>query len=546
MEKPPVDFLTFFILWAKVQGWKVPLLHVRICMWLDACRDPVRVLQVFRGAAKSTIYAVYKAWELYRNPQLRALIWAADGPLAKKLTRDTINVLRRHPLCGGMLPSKPGSQMFWVSGALDARNASMTAVGVNQNVTSSRAESVDYDDIEVPKNIKTAEAREQLRLKIQEAIFILVPGGQETYIGTPHTHDSIYTELIDSGAASLKIPLFEAAARYEDTTTRVRYPVPFTPGADGLYVMAGIYKYAKLLQEGPDYKVVGSEIVFAKPPGVVLDIYGHCAWPERFTRDDIAKRRKKCRTLNYWDSQYMLEAKPISEVRLDPARIQAYDCEPRFVMANRQLTMWLGNVQIVGCSLHWDPSAGKVNSDVSAAVLDLQDAAGRHYWHRVLELEGPIAKTNERGDKIIGGQVSDLCELIKEYRVPRVVIETNGVGAYAPDFLKQVLKQRQVRCGVKDEMAVANKNARILEALEPLLQSQMLWAHVSVLEGPLWDQAKDWNPAVKNQPDDLLDAGAGAVIDQPARIGQMVGNVVPLRDDDWRPSSGVFEAVLEA
>jgi hypothetical protein len=30
--------------------------------WLEATRDPVRVLMVFRGAAKSTIYAIYKAW----------------------------------------------------------------------------------------------------------------------------------------------------------------------------------------------------------------------------------------------------------------------------------------------------------------------------------------------------------------------------------------------------------------------------------------------------------------------------------------------------
>jgi hypothetical protein len=546
MAKRDVSFLTFFVMWAKVQGWKVPLLHVRICLWLESCLDPIRVLQVFRGAAKSTIYAVYKAWQLYRNPQLRALIWAADGPLSKKLTRDTINVLRRHPLCVGMLPSKPGSQMFWVSGALDARNASMTAVGVNQNVTSARADSVDYDDIEVPKNIKTPEAREQLRLKIQEAVFILVPGGQESYIGTPHTHDSIYPELIAAGAASLKIPLFESSARYLDTSTRVRYQIPFAPGPDGLYVMTGIHKYARLLKEGIDYRVEGSAVVFSEPPNVVLDIYGHCAWPERFTRDDIEKRRKKTRTLNYWDSQYQLSAKPIAEVRLDPEKIVPYDCEPRFVTANRRVAMWLGNVQIVGCSLRWDPSSGKLNSDVSAAVLDLQDAAGRHYWHRVLMLTGEVAETNDRGDRITAGQVMQLADLIKTFRVPRVTVETNGIGGFAPAFLKTALKQRRLRCGVAEVLAVQNKNLRIVEAIEPLLQSGMLWAHVSVLEGPLWDQAKDWNPAIKNQPDDLLDAGAGAVTDQPARIGQLAGNVDPDRGDDWRPSAGAYEAALEA
>src|SRR3546814_7080031 len=71
-----VSFLTFFIMWAKLQGWTVPLLHVRICVWLEHCTDPERVLMVFRGAAKSTIYAVYKAWRLYRDRAHRSLVWS--------------------------------------------------------------------------------------------------------------------------------------------------------------------------------------------------------------------------------------------------------------------------------------------------------------------------------------------------------------------------------------------------------------------------------------------------------------------------------------
>ncbi|MDE2442682.1 MAG: transcriptional regulator, partial [Betaproteobacteria bacterium] len=70
--------------------------------------------------------------------------------------------------------------------------------------------------------------------------------------------------------------------------------------------------------------------------------------------------------------------------------------------------------------------------------------------------------------------------------------------------------------------------------------------HTSVLDGPMWDQMKDWNPAVPDQPDDLLDAGAGSVTDQPTKIGsETVRNEDALRPDDWRPSSGVFEATLE-
>lgn len=546
MARAKISFLAFFLIWAKVQGWTVPKLHVRICHWLETCEDPVRVLMVFRGAAKSTIFAVYKAWQLYCDGTWVSLIWAADGKLSTKLTRDTINVLRRHPLCGGMLPTKPGAQMFWVSGATDARNASMTAVGVNQNVTSARARDIDYDDVEVPKNIKTAEARENLRAKIQEATFILVPGGRETYIGTPHTHDSIYPELVQAGATLLKIPLFESSIRYENTGTALRYRIPFTPGDDGLYVIAGIHKFSKMLVEGTDYRIDGSDVVFAKPPGAVLDIYAHCAWPERFTRDDIIKRRRKTRTLNYWDSQYMLEAKPITETRLDPARIIPYDVEPVIRYANRTASMWLGKVKIAGMAARWDPSSGKVRSDVSAFALVLQDEQGRRYLHRVAQLIGEVAEFTDDGKRIVGGQVFQICDLVEKFSIPRIVVETNGIGGFAPAVLKAALKQRRLTCGISDEQAVENKNRRILEAYEDVMSSNMLWGHVDVLEGPFWDQMKDFNPETKNQADDYIDAGAGAITDTPERIKVQVKESDPSKPArDWRPSSGVHEVVFE-
>ena len=541
-----ISFLAFFLMWAKVQGWKVPLLHVRICQWLETCDAPVRVLQVFRGAAKSSIYAVYKAWQLYCNPTRVSLVWAADGPLATKLTRDTISVLRRHPLCRGMLPTKPGAQMFWVTGSIDARNASMTATGVNQNVTSARANDIDYDDVEVPKNIKTPEARENLRNRIQESISILVPGGQETYVGTPHTFNSIYPEMILSGASSLKIQLFESSVRYEDTSSRTRYPFDFTPGADGLYVMLGIYRFSRMLEEGTDYRVEGNEVVFSSPPGVVIDIYANCSWPERFDRADLAMRRKKTRTLNYWDSQYMLEAKPINECRLDPAKIKAYDQKPVISSANRQIRMMLGGVQIVSGRGYWDPSLGKVGGDASAFSTVYDDNLGNFYWHTCDGLTGEFAEFSDtRLTKITAGQVLQACDIIQKTNVLHVYVEVNSVGSFVGKLLQRAIKQRGLNCGVTEIVQNGNKNDRILGGLEPPMKSGVLWAHVDVLNGPMWDQMKGWNPAVKNQPDDYLDSGAGAIEQAPVRINHLVG--IPTQDkrDDWRQSTGVFEVTLE-
>lgn len=539
--KGKASLLAFFLEYAAVKRWVVPDIHVRACHWLETCGD-LAVLRCFRGFGKSTLLAIYNAHRYYCDPTYRILHQGADDQMAYKTSRDTQMVLRSHPWTKDMLPARPGPvEQWWVAGSNDARNASMFAKGITSTTTSSRADECQNDDVEVPKNIQNPEAREKMRARLGEQVHIMVPGARQLFIGTPHTHDSLYDEMQRLGADCLTIRMFEHEHRIEKATLTT-YHLPFVPE----FAFTGIGANAKLLKEGADYKLDGKAVTFSQATGVLIDFYAGSAWPGRFDQEEMLKRRRKTRTINEWDSQYQLHSKPIGEVRLDPASIVAYDCEPRFLTANKHLTMWLGNVQIVGCSLRWDPSSGKVNSDVSAAVLDLQDAAGRHYWHRVAALTGEIAKTNDRGDKITGGQVWQLVDLIEKFKVSRCTIETNGIGGYAPAYLKQCLKQRRVHCGVAEVQATQNKNVRILEALEPLLQSQMLWAHVDVLNGPLWDQAKDWNPAVKNQPDDLLDAGSGAVTDQPARIGQLAGNIAPDQGEDWRPTVGVFEAALEA
>lgn len=544
-DSKPVTFLAFFLMWAKLMGWAVPQLHVRICHWLETCDDPVRLLMVFRGAAKSTIYAVYKAWRLYRDRHNRSLVWAADDKLATKLTRDTLNVLKRHPLCGGMLPSKPGAQSFWVNGARDARNASMEAVGVNGNATGSRADSIDFDDVEVPKNIKTPEARLNLRLKIEESTHIAVPGAQKTYIGTPHTHDSIYTEQMEGGAAVLKIPLFEQSSRHAATSEpRAQLTVKFDVQSDGLYVLVGIGKFSRLLEEGTDYTLITksvkgtrgdirlSTVVLKVPTTAVVDMYSGCAWPERFTRAEIAQRRKDTRTLNGWDSQYQLEAKPVSETRLDPARMVPYEVKPVIRYANRQAVMMLGKVQIVGAAARWDCSLGKLDSDASAFSLVLTDAAGNLYWQFAEGLAGDLDEQCKR-----------VLELVLEYQIPRVVVETNGPGGFVPARLRKFLAG--TGAAVVEDFSTVNKQKRILDAFEAPLSMNVLWAHTSVLDGPTWDQMKDFNPLATRQPDDYIDSGAGAIADTPVRIGQIVGKPTEHQTHPWRPSAGVHEVVFE-
>lgn len=533
-----VSFVVFYLLWAKIQGWQVPDIHIRACHWLEH-RGILAVLRCFRGFGKSTILDAYDAWRYYVNPNYRILLQSESDKTAYKNSRDIQNILRRHPLTQGMLPPNQGTvEQWWVWGANDPRNASMYARGILSNVTSARADEIQNDDVEVPRNIQTPEAREKLRYRLGEQTHILVPGGRRLFVGTPHTHDSLYDEIQALGADCLTIRMFEHEYRLEQCKDRA-YVLPFAPE----FVFIGIGKGAQLLEPGKDYLLEGNKIAFRQQPVGLVDFYSGCAWPERFDRNELLKRRRETRTINEWDSQYQLHSKPIREVRLNPERIAAYEVEPIIKMANKVPTMWLGNTQIVSMAARWDPASGKLKSNVSSLSVVLQDLMGRRYWHRALQLIGEVAEFSKDGKSIIGGQVLQIAELVRELNIPRVVIETNGIGKFASSSLKACLKQQGLHCGVTEFSASQNKNKRILEAFEPLIASGMLWAHVSVLK-EVWDQMQDWNPAITDQPDDHLDSCAGAITDTPERI-KIVGIPTDSPDQHWRPEGGTFEVAFD-
>ncbi|EFD5180897.1 transcriptional regulator, partial [Escherichia coli] len=142
-----------------------------------------------------------------------------------------------------------------------------------------------------------------------------------------------------------------------------------------------------------------------------------------------------------------------------------------------------------------------------------------------------------------------------EFHIPKIVIETNGIGGFAGSSLKAALKKRKLRCGVEERHASQNKNKRILESFEGPLMSGLLWAHISVLvvanpdgteeDAPAAKQMREWNPAVANQPDDYMDSAAGAIVDQPERVGKIHRNNEVNESPNWRTSGGVVEATLD-
>lgn len=536
-------FLEFFYLWADRQGWEVPEPHEDICLWLEN-RGDLAVLRCHRGMGKSTILAVYNAWRYYTDPTLRILHQSEADDTAYRTSRDTQQVLRNHPLTRGMLPrGKVSVESWWLPEALrnDPRNPSMHARGIMSNVTSARADEIQSDDVEVPRNIQNPEARERLRYRLGEQVHIAVPGASRLFVGTPHTHDSIYDDMERLGADCLTIRMFRDEQRV-DNATETAYRLPFVPEL----VFAGIGEPARLLVPGTDYRLTAAGVAFAAAPGQLVDFYAGVAWPKRFDRAELLKRRRQTRTVNEWDSQYQLHSKPVHEVRLDPQMLIPYDAELRLESVNRIPRLMLGKAQIMSARAYWDPSKGRVGNDASALALLLDDEAGRQYWHVAERLTGELVEFSDAANsRIIGGQVLQLARLVERYRIPSLQVETNGLGAFIAPVLRRALRQQELVCGVVEKQVGGNKSARILAAVEPPLSSGVLYAHTRVLDGPAWDVMKDWQPEAQNQPDDDLDALAGALLASPVRIVRNHEISTQRVGQDWRPRVGTPEVTYE-
>ena len=558
MTKPKISFLAFFLLWAELQGWKVPGFHIQVCIFLENfyLQGRTGLLMLPRGHSKSSILDVLNAWVIYCWPHTQILHQGTTDADAYKCSKGTRDVLEKHPLCFGnhTVGIRQGEVERWfVNGTPEVRYGTMLAKGILSGVTGHRAHFIQNDDVETPQTTANQEQRDKLPKKLAEQTHIAIPGAKKLWIGTPHTHDSIY-EKIKKGKKvdQFILKMFEHEKRVEDSVKGQKILLNFEP----IHAFSGIGHGSKYLKKDENYtcrKLKNTWEVTLLESNYLVDFYSQGIWEDRFTPEEMEFRRDECKTLNEWDSQYQMHAKPIGDVRLDPDKIIAYDCEPVLKKANGTYVLTIGQRQMVGATAKWDPSSGKLKSDISSVALFFHDALGVKYWHRSLALTGPDIITDDHGN-IIGGQVWQLCDLVEEFNLTRIVIESNGIGGFAASSLKGALKKRKLRCGVTEQHSSLNKNKRILDAFEGPLLSGLLWAHISVLEkvvgsiaedSPETKQMREWNPAISSQPDDYLDSAAGAMDLAPERIGKSHDTVNYKEGVNWRTNSGVYEATLD-
>ena len=340
----------------------------------------------------------------------------------------------------------------------------------------SRADIVISDDVEVPNTCQTRKKSEELRERLYESNYVLVPGGLQLYAGTPHSIHSIYS------GQSL------------DHDER-----PFLDGFSRLVIP-------------------------------IVDDKGRSRWPERFPINKIDELRNQTGPVKF-SSQMMLQPISNDDLRLNPSRLLRYDEEIEIRQSNGQSLLSIAGKRMLSATAWWDPAFGSPKiGDASVVAAVFVDEEGKYWLHDIRYLE------HDPGQRDDTDEATQLCrqvvDFLHDHYLTAITIETNGLGRFLPSILQREIGIAGLSCSVLEHVSRVNKDQRILNAFDPVMAAGALHAHSRVWQTPFVNEMRDWQPG-RNGRDDGLDAVSGCILNEPVRVGKRPSR----RGRSWRNPS---------
>lgn len=348
--------------------------------------------------------------------------------------------------------------LFDVGPAEISQSPSVKSVGIKGQMTGSRATRIIADDVETPKNSLTQVQREQLAELVKEFDAILVPGGTIAYLGTPQCEMSIYNVLQTRG--------------YKAKVWPARYPR-----------LDDLVQYNNCLADVVLQPLLEGKVNELDP----VD-------PQRFSHDDLLTRE-----VSYGRSgfalQFMLNTSLSDEERF-PLKLRdlvfmdlSSEVGPTKVVwgsAEAQILRDVQNVGLMGDRIYgpmfhaneWAPYRGSI------MAIDPSGRGGDETgWAVVKELHGRLFLVGAGG--FDGGYseetLTKLALKAAEHKTHTIVIESNfGDGMFA-ELFKPILWKHH-KCGVEEARHYTQKERRIIDTLEPIMNQHRLVVNKRLLE----------------------------------------------------------------
>lgn len=460
------------------------------------------IIEAFRGVGKSWITSAFVVWLLWNDPQTKILVVSASKDRADQFSTFVKRIISEMPVVMHLKPQgdqRDSMISFDVGPALADHSPSVKSVGISGQMAGSRANIIVADDVEVPNNSLTQALRDRLSERVKEFDAILKPGGRVIYLGTPQTEMSLYNDLPDRGYAVRVWP-----ALYPTLAQLAGYKGRLSP-----FITQRLEK---------------------KP-----ELAGTTADPMRFSDEDLMERR-----VSYGRGGFALQ------FMLDTSLSDA----DRYPLKLADMIVMSLSPEMAPVKLAWASAPELCYPDLPCTGMT-GDRYYRPMWRSpemaeyggaVMSIDPSGRGKDETGYAVVknlfanlyltasgglqGGYTEEtlvtLANIAKAHKVNEIVIESNfGDGMFA-QLLRPVLG-RIYPCTIVEVRSTHQKEARIIDTLEPVLASHRLVVDPKVIEADyrtsmddpkyglfyqLTRLTKDRNSLAK---DDRLDALALAV-----------------------------------
>lgn len=409
-----------------------------------------KMIMAFRGVGKSWVYGAFVCWRLLCNPDWKIMVVSASKAYADDLSQFVKRLIDEMPVLLHLRP-RTGQRdtmiMFDVGPARTSKDPSVKSVGITGQISGSRADEIIADDIESLNNSATQQAREYLLEAIKEFAAVAKPEtGYITYLGTPQSEMSIYNTLPERGYTIRIWP-----CRVPESVDKYR----------GMLAPFIVDLVSRGIPAGTPVSPRFGELILQDKQAE----YGRSGFALQFMLDT---------TLSDAD-RYPLKVADLVVTSLDPRMGPAkltWCNDPEKVIDN------LPNVALSGDRYYRPMWTAQEMADYTGTVMAI-DPSGRgkdetayaivKILHGNLFLVAAGGFKNGFSEETLKG----LAVLAKLHAVNHVRVESNFGDGMFTQLLKPVMG-RIHPCMIEEERSVGQKEQRIADILEPVLNQHRL------------------------------------------------------------------------
>lgn len=438
--------------------------------------DKYKAVEAQRGQAKTTIAAIYAVFCIIHEPHYRTMIVSQTAKRAEEIAGWVIKIFRGLDFLSFMLPDiysgdKASIRGFEIHYTLRGSGASpsVACYSIEGGMQGARADLIIADDVESLQNSATAAGRVKLEEATKEFESINQVG-DILYLGTPQSVNSIYNNL---PARGYKVRIWPG-----------RYPTIEQEQCYGEHLSPMI---AQDMQDNPRLRVGGG----------LSGNQGQPTCPEMYDNDQLIEKEISQGAAKF-QLQFMLNTR-LTDAERYPLKLKdlmftnfGNDKVPEMPVHSTDMMNHIKEAPRVGnkstdmffrCMprpYEWksvmrrlayiDPAGGGANGDETGVAIVF--LLGTYvYVYKVFGVKG-------------GYDESELLRIVmscKEAGCNEVFIEKNfGHGAF--QAIIQPLFERHHPVALEEDYATGNKEARIIDTLEPLMSAHRLVFNMEIIQ----------------------------------------------------------------